>query len=63
MGWGRKDWLREGIGQLWRVSWGEGYHREDGVKELLMRRGLSERKGIVLGRDREASGKMVYGSK
>ena len=42
-----EGWLRGGIGQMWRVTRGKGNH--------------SEMKGIMLGRDREAWGRMVVG--
>ena len=51
---GRIDWLREGNkgrGRLQR-RW------RDEVKEFLMGRGLSERKEIVLARDREVWDRM-----
>ena len=35
---------------------------EDEVKDLVLGRGLSEREGMMLARDREAWGRMVYRS-
>ena len=31
--WERRGWLRECIGQMWRVTWGEGDRREVGGKK------------------------------
>ena len=47
---------RMAIGQLWRIIVGRGRPQRswmDELKELLMEKGLSEREGMVLGRDRK----------
>ena len=53
--WESKDWLRECNGQMWR-----GRPQKRWRDDLLLRRGLSEREGMMLARDRDTWAGMEY---